>query len=394
VAIARVQGQTATSSGAGAGTTYSVTFSGAVGSGNAVCGVVSWDDVGGTNLNSVTDNQGNTYNLESLVVVTADNQRTQAFSRTNIVNAPTVVTANFSASVAYRAMVADEFSGTSTGSSDERDGAAHGGQYQASAGTGTDAVSSGTFTTSTNGDLIYGTSMALNNATVGTGFTLGGAISVTDYALQTEWREQTTAGSGTAATFTQGTADARGTHMIAIKPVSGGGGGFTGTLAATESADTGSFTGNIGSATGTLAATEAADTASFAGTARWNMTLAATEAADTASFTGTARWNAVLAATEAADTAAFTGTAAWLMVLAATEAADTAAFTGFTQASGTLAATEGLDVAAFSGSIALPGISGVLTASESRDIAQILATTRGDAPGVLTFGRRATINRW
>jgi hypothetical protein len=97
------------------------------------CGVVSW--VGAGTLTSVTDNKGNTYNKETSVLDTTDSLNSAAFSRTNITNAPTVITANFSAGVTFRQILVDEFSGGSTASTDERDGAAHGGQFQGNPGT-------------------------------------------------------------------------------------------------------------------------------------------------------------------------------------------------------------------------------------------------------------------
>src|SRR5262245_31260713 len=90
-------------------TTAAVTIS-AVGSGNAVLGCVTWEHAGGIGLNSVTDNQGNTYNLESEIIDTGNSQRSRAFSLTNIANGPTTITANFSGSTGYRGVVADEFS--------------------------------------------------------------------------------------------------------------------------------------------------------------------------------------------------------------------------------------------------------------------------------------------
>ena len=109
-----------------------------------------------------------------------------------------------------------------------------------------------------------------------------------------------------------------------------------------------------GAVTGTLAATEGADSASFIGTAVVLVTgtLAATEGADVAAFSGASYVfvAGTLAATEGADSAIFTGAEAFTGTLAATEGADTAAFSGVSTfgVDGTLAATEGADAAAFS----------------------------------------------
>lgn len=219
MAWTRVQGNLSTQDSTPA-TTKSVTLAGAVGSGNAVCGLVTWDGTGAVALNSVTDDKGNTYNLETVVTDPAPG-RVCAFSRTNITNVPTVITANFASSIGYLSILADEFSGASTASTDERDGAAHTGQYQGAPGTGTDAVTSGPVTTTTNGDLIYGAVSVSNSVTppsAGTGFSIGNSSSYPDYAIASEYRTQATAGSGTAATFTQGGNQNNSTFVIALKP--------------------------------------------------------------------------------------------------------------------------------------------------------------------------------
>src|SRR5882724_440699 len=111
MAFTRVQGGAFTDSGTSS-TTIPITIS-AVGSGNAICGVVTWDDINAAVLNSVTDDKGNTYNLETSLLDTVNNQKASAFSRTNITNAPTVITANFSTSIDARKISVDEFSGGS-----------------------------------------------------------------------------------------------------------------------------------------------------------------------------------------------------------------------------------------------------------------------------------------
>jgi hypothetical protein len=216
MAFARVQGNSGY--GVVTDTTIAVTIS-AVGSGNCICGVVAWTHATNT-VTSVTDNQGNTYNLETQADDTPNTSHSAAFSRTNITNGPVTITANISGTGAgFRKIIVDEFSGGSTASSDERDSTAHGGQYQAAPGTGTDAITSGTFTTVQNGDLLYGTTTNHNSthvATTGTSFSTGTAEN-TDYTILTEYRVQVTAGSGTAATFTQVNANPRTTFLVAIK---------------------------------------------------------------------------------------------------------------------------------------------------------------------------------
>lgn len=220
MAWSRVQGADSGNSGGSAVSTRSVTLS-AVGSGNAICGTVTWGGNGGTNaglLTSVDDDQGNTYNLEAVLLNIVDDQYFCAFSRTNIVNGPVTITAHFSSADAFIGIGAEEFSGGSTASSDERDG--HTGQYQASAGTGTDAVTSGTVTTTVNGDLLWGSVGPVFGAGIsaGTGFTLG--LNPAGEPV-TEWRTQTTAGAGTAATATASASNETCTFLIALKPPAG-----------------------------------------------------------------------------------------------------------------------------------------------------------------------------
>lgn len=124
-------------------------------------------------------------------------------------------------------------------------------------------------------------------------------------------------------------------------------------LAATEAADTASFTADLIDGA-TLSATEAADTASFSASILVSAVLAATEAADTADFTVTETIHATLAATEAADTAAFTASLSVEAGLAATEAPDTAAFTVSVRNAAVLAASERPDRAQFLIGIAWP----------------------------------------
>jgi hypothetical protein len=219
IVFGRVQGGVH-NNGASSSTTCAVTVS-AVGSGHTICGLVSWDNTTNPGATvSVSDDKGNTYNVETISTDTTNNQKTTAFSLTNITNAPTVFTATLSAANAFCSILVEEFSGVSRASSDERDGAAHGGQFQNSPGTGTDGITSGTFTTNTNGDLLWGccTDNVLSPALAsnGTGFSTGTQDSV-DYTKQSEFKTQPTAGSGTAATFTQAVNDQRIAYLIALK---------------------------------------------------------------------------------------------------------------------------------------------------------------------------------
>lgn len=204
----------------GSGATITLTFGSAISSGSTVCGGGQF--ASSTTLTSVTDDKSNTYNVETNI--TASGQTAFAFSLGNITNGPTTITITLGASSGFNSAVADEYSGA-LAASDPRD--VHGGQTQNTPGTGADAYTSGNFTTTTNGDLLYGFTVTTNSATAisnfvaGTGFTirsrdtpagLGDALS--------EDRVQASAGS-TAATFTDTTDTGTVvsiTYLIAIKP--------------------------------------------------------------------------------------------------------------------------------------------------------------------------------
>jgi hypothetical protein len=87
-------------------------------------------------------------------------------------------------------------------------------------------------------------------------------------------------------------------------------------------------------------------------------TLAATEGADTAALAGLVSVTGALAAIESADVASFDATVVTLGTLAAIEAGDTAAATGVVASAGeiigSLAAGEGGDTAAFAGVVPVP----------------------------------------
>lgn len=82
---------------------------------------------------------------------------------------------------------------------------------------------------------------------------------------------------------------------------------ITGSMAVTDSADSGAFVGDVAHV-GTLAVTDSADTAAFAGDLSHAGTMAATDATDTAAFAGDIAHVGSLAATDAEDGFAADGT--------------------------------------------------------------------------------------
>lgn len=188
--ITHVQGKTGSGSSA---TTVAATFTTAVTSGDFVCGLVGWSDPSNAiTINSVSDDQSNTY-----TVLTKYNDSTSGISAAqfyleNITNGPVTVTVTFSTSVTSSDLIIDEFSDIATSSSID------GHTGQSFSGTGSGTASSGNITTTVAGDLIYG-GIFEGVGTVGgagSGFTLLETVSKTD----TEYEVQSAAGS-IAGTF-------------------------------------------------------------------------------------------------------------------------------------------------------------------------------------------------
>lgn len=199
--IAHVQNANAGTSASG--TSISATGS-VIGSGNVVCGCVFFDNPAAT-LTSVTDDQSNTYTIEQTIQNSdGSNLFLSSFYLTNITNGPKTVTANFGSSTPHTQITWDEYSGLAA--SAVLDG--HAGQAQAAPGTGTDAITSGNFTTTDNGDLIWaGMFCGSGNAVAGTGYTrrLNNDASNGFVFICTEDKVQSAAGS-VAGTYTQGSA--------------------------------------------------------------------------------------------------------------------------------------------------------------------------------------------
>lgn len=174
------------------------------------------------------------------------------------------------------------------------------------------------------------------------------------------------------------------------------GGVVTGTLAATDVADTASFSGTAAapSVTGTLSATDAQDAASFTGSLIFSGSLSATESQDSAAFSGTAYAPGVsgtFAATDSADAAAFAGTAYAPGVsgtLAATDGADSAAFTGALSFVGALAAVEVQDSSTVAGAF---GPSGSLAATDQKDSATFAGSHASGAAGSMAASDQSDV---
>jgi hypothetical protein len=194
----------------------------AVGSGNCVVGMVTWGIIGTSAISSIKDNQGNSYTVKDVFADTDVGQNVASFVLGNITNAPTTITVTLTSSSEFGVLIWDEFSGVAA-LGDPSDG--HSSGIQASPGTAANAVTSGSFTTTTDGDAIYGGTYvdAGSSNTPGTGFTGLTIDTGIGTLMQTEWATQATAGA-TAATFkASGGGDDHATFGMALKPASGGG---------------------------------------------------------------------------------------------------------------------------------------------------------------------------
>jgi hypothetical protein len=136
----------------------------------------------------------------------------------NVTNGPVTVTATWAHPDTFREITVHEVSGADTTAPLENTGGT--GQVQPNLADATDAATSGSFTTATNGDYIYGAvivSAGAGDAAAGTSFTQR-EHSVNDHT--TEDRIQSAAGS-VAATFTTSGGGGNSyyiTVMMAFKP--------------------------------------------------------------------------------------------------------------------------------------------------------------------------------
>lgn len=192
-------------------TSFAATFGNTVGSGHTVAGYTIWAP--GTPGNpTVTDDKGNTYTVQN---VTYDGHtESHAFYAINITNSPKTITATYPGAEGFVSISISEFSNIA--SFDVGTAAT-----QVSPGTGANAITSGSKTTTANGELVYGAVSAyFGQITLshGSGFTDAdnpSASSSCSYA--TEYQVQSAAGS-IAATATAGTSPSGSeAQMLAFK---------------------------------------------------------------------------------------------------------------------------------------------------------------------------------
>jgi hypothetical protein len=191
-----VQGAAATGVG---GTTPQATFANPVTSGNGVLGFVAGQNNQNGLLMSITDDQGNTYTLVDQGGADIINPvYGTTFYLLNITNGPSKITANFSGPSGLAELVIDEYSGLTALDVHAMTASAP--------GNGANTISSGSATTTANGDLLYGVNANSGgyyysaDIVPGTGFTHRSADETDNYeGIQSADETQSSAGSVAAA---------------------------------------------------------------------------------------------------------------------------------------------------------------------------------------------------
>lgn len=194
-------------------TTISATLLG-VTAGNTLVAHAGWDSVSNPTC-STSDGSAYTSTAAS-IKDTGNNQSGQVFYLPNVGAGTHTITATFSASIDFRRFRVYEISGVTAAPLDKTTG-----QFQASPGTGSDAVSSGATAATANTCFLLGLSQAPSELDPGSG-TVTAGTSPTAYTIvgsniimSAESAASVAAGAQTA-TFTQSTANTRITHILAL----------------------------------------------------------------------------------------------------------------------------------------------------------------------------------
>lgn len=182
----------------------------------------------------------------------------------------------------------------------------------------------------------------------------GGTIIGAGGGISAATGEKATAGAFGATTATLATTSKQARIAIALKPPSGG--AVTGTIAATQDAQTAAISGTVANpVTGIVAVTQANQTAAFTGTVTVLITgtVAVTQDSQTASITGTVAnpVTGTVAVTQSDQTMVASGLLTITGTFTATQDAQTAAFTGIVAnpVTGTIGVTQANQTAAFVG---------------------------------------------
>jgi len=170
---------------------------------------------------TVADDKGNSYIQSDFVNDPGALQGGFVFFLGNVQGGPSIFTATFGASNFSVELLFEEFTGIAA-TRDPRDG--HIGADVVTPGNGANTISSGSITTTQDGDLVWGVCECVNSIisthvpSVGTGFVLGQVSSGLTVDKTSEWQIQSAQGA-IAATFgtSFGTTDSYTAHVIAFK---------------------------------------------------------------------------------------------------------------------------------------------------------------------------------
>ena len=158
-------------------------------------------------FSSITDSQGNTFTQVGSQLTSPGGSNSRLYYTNTAAGGADTITINFSAKSNWIEIYLSEYSGVNQTTPID---------VQAGASGSSGSVSSGTATTTTAGDLIYGYCAADSTCTLGSGFTARST-------LNSNLLEDMTAGSAGSYAAT-GTANGGWTmHMVALKPSSSGG---------------------------------------------------------------------------------------------------------------------------------------------------------------------------
>lgn len=188
--------QSKSSVAGGAGTQVTLTFDSNILANSVIALAITALNSSRT-ISSVTDSLGNTYTYAGDNPNSGDNNNQMwNYYAEGVSAGACTITVTFDANDDLRRIYAHEITGCATSGALGQ----HAGQAQATPGTGTDAISSGSVTTTTNGEYIFGCTNANNTQTYtkGTGFT---SLREDNTVGATEDLVQSSAGS-IAATFT------------------------------------------------------------------------------------------------------------------------------------------------------------------------------------------------
>ena len=265
------------------------------------------------------------------------------------------------------------------------------------------ALPANSITTVTNGCLLMHV-IANENTSTGTPST-GYTEQADSNYTKTNTKIQTTAGSDTPSGGSFSASTLKLGALIAFRPAAGGG-GVTGTIAATQDANTASASGQLGYSgtaapsqanqtasasgtvinpvTGTIAATQAGQTAAAVGKLGYSGTIGATQANQTASANGQLGYTGTAAPAQAANTANASGTftppGAVSGSIAVTQANQTASASGQLRYSGTAAATQANQTSTASGKL---GYSGTIAATQAANTATASGSVTGPVVGTV-----------